>query len=574
MKTKVLIAAALFSGLMGGTARASDALDALAAPDVEMNARQNLSATLKAPIFSEHFAKFPVAMVNDEPIVLGELTASLASLHGDRTGTEGGKQNLMALLNRLINVRLVLQEAANMGLDDTPELRKQMEEFAEVALKEEVKSQAIAGLKPDADLVERAFQEAAKEWKLHTAKFDSEAGAKELVDQVNAGGDFDALVAQLVSEKKVEAAAEGDYVKPSAMLSDVAALIAKQKPGSISPVIKVGPVYSVVQLEEIRYPENEELRAAAWQQALAVKEREELFELFKSLKKKHARIDEKLLQSVNFDASSPKFQNLLKDQRAIAKIKGGKTVTVADLAAGLESRFYHGVDQAIKEKRVNSEKRTALDKLLYNRIFPLEAKNKGYDKRPSYLGSLQDYRRSLIFGTFVEKIVIPEVKISDKEIETFYQENQDRYATPEMLKLKSLVFTRKAYAEAGTAKLRGGTDFQWLKEHGEGVVAQGSSEAPILDGSIIATKTLVPEAQSALAGAKAGDIRFYEARDGYCPVLLVQEVIAPEISPLAEVSSKIAEELYRIKLSKAMDDWGTKLRSAYPVKTYLVDQSF
>jgi hypothetical protein len=570
MNPKMLITAVLLCGFMGGIARA----EAPVAPEPEQDARQNLSVTIKAPIFSEHFAKVPVALVNDEPIFLGELTATLASLHGDRSGTEGGKQNLTNVLNRLINVRLVLQEAANMGLDDTPELQKQMAAFAESGLKEEVKSHALAGLKPDPAVVERAFQETAQEWKLHTVKFDSEAAAKALVDQVQAGGDFNQLVAQLVSEKKAEAAAEGEYIKPSAMIPQVAELIAKQKPGTISPVIKVGPAYSVVQLEEIRYPENAELRAAAEEQALAIKEREELFKLFDTLKKKYAKIDEKLFKTVNFDASSPEFKKLLKDQRPIAKIKGGKAVTVGDLATDLESRFYHGVDQAIKEKRVNTDKKTALDKILYNRIFPLEAKNKGYDKSESYLNSLQDYRRSLIFGTFVEKVVVPEVKVSDEEIAAFYKENQDRYATPELLKLKSLVFSRKDYAEAAAAKLRGGTDFQWLKENGEGVEAQGSNEAPVLDGSIIATKTLPPEAQSALIGVKAGDVRFYEARDGFCPVLVVQEVIAPEISPLAEVSGKISAELYGKKLSKAMDDWGTKLRSVYPVKIYLVDQSF
>ena len=77
------------------------------------------------------FAKFPVATVNDEPILLHELVDTIASAHEQMgEGKSAGRKNLDKVLRRLINIKLILLEAVNMGMDELPEVKKAVEDYA------------------------------------------------------------------------------------------------------------------------------------------------------------------------------------------------------------------------------------------------------------------------------------------------------------------------------------------------------------------------------------------------------------------------------------------------------------
>ncbi len=64
-----------------------------------------------------------IATVNEDPIYLEEFTKSLSSIHGHGAGdavNQTGKIDYEAPLKRLIDTRLALLEAENIGLGDLP----------------------------------------------------------------------------------------------------------------------------------------------------------------------------------------------------------------------------------------------------------------------------------------------------------------------------------------------------------------------------------------------------------------------------------------------------------------------
>ncbi len=74
----------------------------------------------------------PVALVNGEPVTVAEFAHDLESVHGEIMGDHahsGADANLQRLVERLISVRLIEQEARNIGLDQTGAFRKQADEF-------------------------------------------------------------------------------------------------------------------------------------------------------------------------------------------------------------------------------------------------------------------------------------------------------------------------------------------------------------------------------------------------------------------------------------------------------------
>lgn len=534
---------------------------------------ESTTATFRVPLFSPLFANMPVASIDDDTITLEELNTTLASIHGGAAeGKSAGKKDFTVVLNRLINSRLIPLEAENMGLGDLPKMKKAVEAFKSESLKEELKLRQIKDLKPDEATVERYYKDIVKEWKIKSVRFDKDTDAKDLLRDIQAGGNFDELTNKLVEGGKAQGGKEAEFIKPKDLLPQVAAFLSKAKTGDVSPVIAVGPAFTVLKLEDIRYPSgNAEAKAEASQHALELKELQTLNDYNEALTKRYVKINQKLLKKLDFEAKKPGLAKLSKDKRVIAAIKGQKPITVADLVENLKANFFHGIDEAISQKKVNSQKLPVLQNMLYNKVYPMEADRLGIEKTDSYKNKVKTFRDSILFGAFIEKVVAPDVKMTDDDIKAYYGEHVAEYSYPEMMWIKSLVFINKAKAEGAIDKLRKGTEYEWLKANADGLAPKDSPGIQEFPDSPLVTKTLSDKVQEAVAGAKSGDVRLYETPEGYFYVLVIKEVVPAKPQPLQEIRKTIEKKLFNSKLNKAVEDWGTKLRDAYKVKIYVTD---
>ena len=531
-------------------------------------------ATFKVPLFSPLFSNMPVASIEDETITLDELNNTLASIHSSAAeGMSAGKKDFMSVLNRLINSRLIPMEAENMGLGDLPKIKKAIEDFKSESIKDELKQQQILDLKPDDSTVDRYYKDIVKEWKIKSVRFDKDADAKELLKNVQSGGgNFDELTDKLIADKKVQGSKEAEFIKPKDLLPQVAAFLSKAKIGDVSPVIQVGPAFTVLKLEDIRYPSgNKDAMAEAGQHALELKQLKTLNDYNEALTKKYVKINQKLLKKLDFEAKKPGIAKLAKDKRVIATIKGDKAITVADLVENLKASFFHGIDEAIRQKKVNAQKLPVLQNMLYYKVYPMEADRLGIAKTDSYKNKVRNFKHSILFGAFIEKVVAPDVKMTDDDVKAYYTEHVGDYSYPEMMLIKSIVFVKKADAESAIDKLRKGTEFEWLKANADGLAPKDSPGIQTFPDNLMVTRSFSEKIQEAVAGAKSGDVRFYETPDGYFYALLVKEVVPAKPQPLEEVKKAIEKKLFNIKLNKAVEDWGTKLRNAYKVRIYVTE---
>jgi len=122
--------------------------------------------------------KKTVATVNDEPITLDEFNQELATLHqGIGEDQKAEKEKLSELLKRLINTRLIIQEARRMGLDELKELKERADVFARQTLRDELLERQVKNIKPDEKEVEILYREAIKEWKIKSILFEKEEDA-------------------------------------------------------------------------------------------------------------------------------------------------------------------------------------------------------------------------------------------------------------------------------------------------------------------------------------------------------------------------------------------------------------
>jgi len=524
------------------------------------------AATPELPVIQ---GKKTVASVNDELITLDEFNYALTSSQKGAVGEKKvNKEDEAELLQRLINARLIVQEAQKIGLDELPEVKNMIDVYARITLREQLMERTLKNVKVDEKEVEKLYKEAVKEWKLSSVVFEKEDDAKKMAEQLSAGKKFDELSKAYIAAGKAKGD-EAQYLKVKELNPHVVRAVSKMKPGSVSPVIPLQSGFAIVKLEDIRYPENADEKERARAEALKQKRVQVLKEYNNSLIKKYAKVHHDVLDRLDFEAKEPGFQKLLKDTRSLADIKGEKPITVGELSQALRQQLYHGVDQAIESKKVNARKMQMFDDILYKRVFRKEALRLRLDKTEGYTYKVKEYEDSVIFGAFVQKAVVPDVKVNDEELRAYYEEHIKEYTLPEMMRIDGLAFDKRADAEGAIEKLRKGADFQWLSANAEGQADKNSKGLLRFEGKLLTTKDLPEGVQKAVSGAKSGDSRIYAAPEGYFYALSMREVIPSSPKPFEEVRSVIAQKVFDAKVRKAMNEWTAKLRAASDVKIYL-----
>jgi hypothetical protein len=184
-----------------------------------------------------------------------------------------------------------------------------------------------------------------------------------------------------------------------------------------------------------------------------------------------------------------------------------------------------------------------------------------------YRQSVAEYREGIVFGEFVRRAVLPEIKVSEEDGRDYYRTHQADFTLPAFYGLESLAFSTPRAARAAADLYRGGTDVTWLKAHAEGLIAP---EKRTLDfnGATVSAASLPDALRSQLSNAKAGDVRVFDD-GGEHDAIIVRAVVVPAQRPYLEVRAEIAKKLSGEKVNRALAEWVEKLRKAHEVQVYL-----
>jgi parvulin-like peptidyl-prolyl isomerase len=524
---------------------------------------------MKVSLFSPEHANLPLAVVNGDEITISDLTATLGVMHmGKQEEKTEARINLAEVLDRLINIKLMSQEAVNIGLDQMPEIKSKIEVFEKNNLRELLLRHELKDVKADEKEVERKYREAIKEWKIAPLRFAKKVDAQKFVQAVRKGKKFPELAEKAIKEGKAQGAKESAYKQAQGMQPQIAEAVERMKPGSITPVIPVEKGFAVVKLEEVRFPEDPKAKEEAQKAALIDARQKGLKAYKESLYKKYVKIDTKLLKKIDFEARKPGFKSLQKDKRTIAEIKGEAPVTVADLASAINDKFFHGVATPLKEKKVNILKAELLDQILQKRVVLKEALAQGIDKTDEYKKMVSEFKETITFGVFIEKVIRRDVKVTEEELKAYYQEhaNDPEFSYPAMVRMNGLAFTTTEAAQASLGKLRQGVDFKWLKSTAEGQVAEGAPNVLQFTGSIVAMTTLPEDLRKLITGARSGEFKLYADAFGHYYAIHILDMIHQKQKPYEEARETIATQIYGKNLKKVVDEWLKKLREAADIK--------
>lgn len=189
---------------------------------------------------------------------------------------------------------------------------------------------------------------------------------------------------------------------------------------------------------------------------------------------------------------------------------------------------------------------------------------------------------SELIQTLINQQILPGVSVSEQEIADFYTSNQDKFATPEQVHARHILFkteegmsdeqraAAKTKAEQARTRALAGEDFAALaRELSEGPSGPQGGDL----GFFGAEQMVEPFSKAAFAAPAGGISEVVETRFGY-HVIKVEERREAGSRSLAEVSPQLKEYLNRQKIATEVGTLIEKLRQgAAIVPTELPQQT-
>ena len=534
-----------------------------------------LSGTLQAISVHASPAVDPalkVATVNGEPITWSELSRTIAASHElGHAKTKAGPVDFTNALQRMINTRLIVLEAKNIGLQETPALSKAVDGYAKKLQSEMLLEQYVEDIRPDAAEVQRLYESIVREWKIRALHIKKEADAKKIDAQLKEGKDFDQIAQRALQWSGTQGDPQGVYLKNNQLTPPVARVIKDMKIGSISPILSLGKQgYIVFKLEGMRIPpsENPRARKGAYRQALNAARVKAAKQYYQNLKASYVKLDQALFDALDYESQPQAMDKLLTDQRILAQIHDDKPITVAEFSRALKQRFFHGIKMAVEAKRINAKKKSVLEDMLQKRVLGIEAQKQGIDKSAEFKSRVKEYENSVIFEAFLKKVIYPEIKLDQKALQDYYKAHMDEYTSPPMMRIKDLVFAKRDDAVAAMQQLNKGADFDWLNANAQGQVDPDTAGLINFEGKPLTINSLPADIQKAVAGARVNDSRLYKSAAGHFYLLYVDQIVAPVKQSYGAVKEEIAKQVFNLKVKKGIEQWADQLSKYYPVKIY------
>jgi len=525
------------------------------------------------PLLSPPYDDTPVALVDEAPITKYDLWAAVAQQEEQLSDDPGEREKeIRRILDLLINGRLIVLEAMNIGLHETKGVQSQVESFRLETLQQELVRKQLQGFEPDPAEVDELYRKMSREVKLYSLVFPAGPEARRFLEEVK-DGDFDQLAKRWLEEEKATERIDEEYVKIKDLRSEIGEEVYSMEVGGLSKIYSTEDGYLVYRLLDARFVEDEPVREQAVRLVSEKARMEKAREYGLALRDKYLNYDEELYNQLDFDTD---LEKLLEDKRVLVKARNEEdpfTITVADLAGQIKAGFFHGADKAAKLKIIDSRKETSLSNMMFRYTSEREARSLGLDQTEDFRRKMEEFERSVIFNDFMNRILLPEVKITEEEVRAYYDEHIEEYSSPAMLRMKSLVFKNRKEAESSLDKLRKGADFNWVSANAANLVAPDTEGVLPLDRNLLSLTALPEDLHEMAEDVKKGDSLLYAPAEGdFVYVLLVEEVFPPEPQPYEQARNEAANKVFGLNVEKEMEVWLTKLKEEYPVRILLNPQ--
>ena len=224
--------------------------------------------------------------------------------------------------------------------------------------------------------------------------------------------------------------------------------------------------------------------------------------------------------------------------------------------------FLHGLGPRGQSYNNPEGRRAVLNQLIATKLLLLEAKKNLFETEPEFKAQLAKFRDDLLVSYATDK-VIASVKVSDKEVEDYYNENKERFVSEESVNASHILVDTEEKALELLKKINAGEiSFE------EAAMENSSCPSKANGGNLgdFGRGQMVPEFDKAVFEMEVGQILDAPVKTqfGYHLIKLNAKNPAEEL-PLAEIAPEIKDALLQEKRHAAYDSKINQLKILFPV---------
>ncbi len=405
-----------------------------------------------------------LASVNGEPVTVWDLEESFESSHQGHTVLLAGSGGVQEFLNKVIDKKLLIQEARRIDLDKDPGIRQAVNTLVANRARDQLYKDEVA--RPP-DIPDKAIQEAyekmAQRYRLHQILTYTREDADQALTRVRGGEEFGAVANQVSVSASAGKGGDLGFVTWGQLGPSLEAEMETMQPGEIRGPIETDQGWNVLRLEEILpWTERPELAKVRNRIKMILSQRamsQRSLEYYDHLRSKwKVQVFDNVLTE----------QNLLRDQKdspdpeqakqVIVTVVGDRSFTLADLRARLNLEAIQRVPRSWALKQI----REVLDEMIFTSLLEQEALRRGYAEKPDIAREAHKLENELLFDRLLGTVIYPRVRVTEEEGKAFYETNPNLFTEPEAARLSIIALDSEQDAEAVLQEIQGGADFSSL----------------------------------------------------------------------------------------------------------------
>jgi parvulin-like peptidyl-prolyl isomerase len=475
-----------------------------------------------------------LARVNGDAITVGDLLTAFTSRHGGHARFLGGNAEAREFLNLIIDDRLFLQEAYDIGLDQDAEVVQIVDEFAQRKAAEALaKSEIDEKVKPSDDEISAAWK--ALNVMLHVRQIavDTREEAEEIRRAILQGADFETFARQC-SRAQSRSRGGNLVVNWGQFGPEWEKVVFALAPGEIAPVFETPFGFEVVMLTDradVELPPFDKVKG----------------QIETVLRQRKTELRKKELSDELWRAYDVKVQTVdYSDPSAvIATWKGGQ-MTVGEVfekgVAGLSPREI--------EQRLRST--------VHSPLCTLAARDRKLAEAPELAKLIDEYRETLMKKALFRDHVFKDVAAGDDDVRAYYDAHKSEFIDAEQRHVAHIMVSTEKDAVAAREQLAGGADFEQIAKKMSRDFMTASAAGDL--GWITPDK--VPAAFKEVMRLGVGELsKPLKSPNGW-HIIKVLEIKAPRQMALSEVQDKVRQRALEEKQRAARAFWRDRLRAA------------
>ena len=503
-------------------------------------------------------SKPPVVLVvvNGDSITSSDLDRLLIETHQSMGMLERQDFDYHKLLNRLVNDRLLVQEAVALGIDQDPKLLELLDRKRD---KQAVSRWVKDHYKPDIQVGEAAvhdyYAENFARRQLRVVTVQTEPEAKTVYAALRMGADMDSLA----REQSIDAyKATGGLRKLTHYYELEPALRSRtdgMAVGDLSEPFSYRSVFALARVEQDVPADTAAFEAMrpkieSW---LKQEEGNRQWNAFIAGVRNQVEV---VADSVTLKAIAADSANLFTPGFSVGTdqivFRTGQGVQISD--AELRKEIAHAAMSASGSPYTELFQNT-VSKVSEMLVLISAASRDGCRELPEVTEGYNQSLDSALVEIYVKETVLPRMTFRRAEFESYYQDHQEEFKLPDECQFDRMTIDSVQVAKDVSSRLREGADFRYVSRQ------VGARIAPLEESTEWIEVTSFPDTlQREIAALRIGECTSpHQIDDGWL-ILKLKARRPGQVPPLDQVESKIREAMFQQKFDVQLDSVLTMLK--------------